>query len=74
MGQALAMNMAQGGATHLVLTSRRGVTNGAQRRLLLQLESMGVLVGVSACVSPSLTESAQRLHTAIWVASPALWR
>ncbi len=48
MGQALAMNMAQGGATHLVLTSRSGVTNGAQRRLLLQLESMGVLVCISA--------------------------
>lgn len=43
-GQALAMYLAQHGATRLVLTSRSGVRHGSQRRLLSQLEAMGVLV------------------------------
>ena len=43
-GQALAMYLAQHGATRLVLTSRSGIRQGAQRRLLSQLEDMGVLV------------------------------
>ena len=50
-GQALAVHLAQHGATRLVLTSRSGVRHGAQRRLLSQLEAMGVLVRDPPCAS-----------------------
>lgn len=48
LGLRLAQWLADQGATHLVLTSRRGLTTPVQRAALAQLEATGVTIQIAA--------------------------
>eukprot|EP00884_Botryococcus_braunii_P007683 jgi/Botrbrau1/16916/Bobra.0306s0002.1 len=70
-GLALAQWLAQNGATHIVLTSTRGIQSGKQRLVVQGLEDAGVTVHVSLLDVKERAQTAELLKVASSIAPVA---
>ena len=66
LGMALGVWLAQRGARHLLLTSKRGLRTGAQARALRDMRECGATVRAHPPPSPKCCRQVSRSFSAPW--------